>query len=553
MKKFLLSSLAAVSMMTTLTVTPQLQQTQLNVSAADYTVQYMDPAAIGLSMSGSTLSFTLTSAKMTQLYSDWSYETDQNDAIIIDMYSSYSLTTGHKGWYELVGTAFGDPGAYLGPINAGNASDRIGGGLTSVNLSAAFTQYALSTTGEYGFAVYYFTSAETYIELGRVWNRETPSYLDEWVGIVNSGEANRIVSYATKPTRAAILADLRAYDLEDGDVTLSITETTAAAEKTAYDSLSRGLATYNLTFQATDSSSNMANVTVHVTVTDPVAPVISGPESISTPLSTDVPLATLISQNWSASDAFAGARTLSVVTDNYTANMNVVNSTTGHSVTIRATDPSGNITNKTVYIKVLDDVKPTITGTASYSKGMSATLAVSTIQAALTANGTGTSATIAISYDNYTPNANKAGAWQVQFRATDAAGNVSDPFTVTVTVSDTQAPIFFIDGSKYTVDPGDVYTIAQLVAVLESDGTIDNTQDYSWEVIVDEYSDQATISGSHKVVLNIKYASGATQQVEMNIDVPEQLPVENDLPWWESAWNEFVDWVEGIISSIFGG
>jgi len=315
--------------------------------------------------------------------------------------------------------------------------------------------------------------------------------------------------------------------------------------------LSRGLATYNLTFQATDSSSNVANVTVHVTITDPVAPVISGPESISTPLSTDVPLATLISQNWTASDAFAGARTLTVVTDNYTANMNVVNSTTGHSVTIRATDPSGNITNKTVYIKVLDDVKPTISGTASYSKGMSATLAVSTIQAGLTANGTGTSATIAISYDNYTPNANKAGAWQVQFRATDAAGNVSDPFTVTVTVSDTQAPIFFIDGSKYTVDSGDVYTIAQLVAVLESDGSIDNTQEYSYEVVLDEYTDQASIAGSHKIVLNIKYASGATQQLEMNIEVPEAPVVE--VPWYESVWSSIKEAFVNFWNSIFGG
>lgn len=552
MKKILSTLFAAFSMMTTLIVTPHFQRT-LSVDAADFTVQYSDPAAIGLSFSGSTLSFTLTSAKMTQLYPDWSYETDQNDAIIIDMYSTYSLTTGHKGWYELVGTAFGDPGAYPGPINAGNASDRIGGGLTSVNLSAAFTQYALSTTGEFGIAVYYFTSAESYIELGRFWNRETPSYLDTWVGIVNAGEANRIASYATKPTRAAILADLRAYDLEDGDVTLSITETTAAAEKTAYDTLSRGLATYNLTFQAVDSSSNVATVTIHVTVTDPVAPVINGPESISTPLSTDVPLATLIAANWTATDAFAGSRTISVITDNYTANMNVVNSTTGHSVALRATDPSGNIVNKTVYIKVLDDVKPTISGTSTYSKGMSATLLVSTIQAALTANGTGTSATIAVSYDNYTSNSAKAGSWQVQFRATDAAGNVSDPFTVTVTVSDTQAPIFFIDGSVYTVDSGDVYTIEQLVAVLESNGTIDNTQDYSYDVILDEYSDNQMNTGTHKVVLNIKYASGATQQVEMNIEVPEQAIIEDESSWWEKAWNDIVEFVSDIIHSIFGG
>lgn len=550
MKKLLASILATVSLLTTFIVAPHNQQ-PLAVDAAAYTLQYSDPAAIGLSFSGSTLSFTLTSAKMTQLYSDWSYETDQNDAIIIDMYSTYSLTTGHKGWYELVGTAFGDSGAYPGPINAGNASDRIDGGLTTVNLSAAFTQYALSTTAEFGIAVYYFTSAETYIELGRFWNRETPSYLDTWVGIVNAGEANRIVSYATKPTRAAILADLRAYDLEDGDVTLSITETTAAAEKTAYDSLSRGLATYNLTFQAVDASSNVATVTIHVTVTDTIAPVISGPESISTPLSTDVTLATLIAANWTASDAFAGSRPITVVTDNYTANMNVVNSSTGHSVVIRATDPSGNIANKTVYIKVLDDVKPTISGTSTYSKGMSATLLVSTIQSALTANGTGTSATIAVSYDNYTANSAKAGSWQVQFRATDAAGNVSDPFTVTVTVSDTQAPIFFIDGSVYTVDSGDVYTITQLVSVLEADGTIDNTQDYSYEIVLDDYTGNELVAGTHKVVLNIKYASGASQQVEMNIDVLEDVVVE--VPWYEAAWNRIVEFVSGLFSSIFGG
>lgn len=546
MKKLITTLLAAVSMLTTLTVTPR--QSALLADAAGFTIQYDDPASIGLALNTSTLTFTLTAAKMELLYPDFSFESGQGDAIFIQMYSAYNMATGYKGGYDL----YGDAG-YSGPFNAGWAVDRVGGGLTTVNLAAAFTAYSLTTSGEFGIALMYITEFGTEIELGRIYNQETPSYLDEWVGVVNAGEANRISSYATKPTRASILADLRAYDLEDGDVSLSIVETTAAAEKTAYDSLSRGLATYNLTYSATDAASNVATVTVHVTITDPVAPVITGPESISTPLSTDVTLATLLAANWTASDAYAGARTITVVTDNYTSNMNVVNSTTGHSVTIRATDPSGNIVNKTIYIKVIDDVKPTISGTASYTKGMSAPLTVATIQSGLTTNGTGTTATISVHNDNYTSNSTKSGQWQVQFVSTDAAGNVSDPFTVTVTVADTQAPIFFIDGSKYTVDAGDVYTIAQLVAVLESDGTIDKTQEYSYEIVLDEYTGNELVEGSHKVVLNVKYASGAFKQVEFNIEVPEAVIVEEDTPWYEAAWNAVKDFFADLFSAIFGG
>lgn len=370
--------------------------------------------------------------------------------------------------------------------------------------------------------------------LGSIYVVATPSYLDTYVGIINNSYANRIVSYHNRPTRAQILSDLRAFDEGDGDVTLSITETTSVAEKTAYDGITRGLDTYYLIFQAKDSQNNIATLTIRVTVIDTIAPTILGPDSTVTTLSANEAVMTIVQRIWSTSDLYDSSPALTVQNDTYTPNKHVV-SGIGHLIELKATDRFGNSSYKTVRIIVEDDVKPTITGTANYTKGSQATLSLATIQGALQVADVGTTATLSVSWDGYSSKSTQRGTYKIHFYATDSAGNRSEDFIVLVSVTDDVAPIFFVNGIDYQVSEGNTYSLTQLLFVLESNGTL-LSQAYEYEVVLDNYSRKALISGRHSVVFNIKYEDGQQQQVEMNIVVPDQTESDDNTNFFHSLW-----------------
>lgn len=385
--------------------------------------------------------------------------------------------------------------------------------------------------------------------IGEITVVSVPDYITSWQGVVNDAYANYIVSYHNRPSRLTILNDLKAFDEEDGDVTLSISETTSSSEKTAYDNLSRHLDTYFLTFQATDSQNNQANITIRVTVVDGVAPIIQGPESTVTLLAANESITTIVQRVWSATDAYDIAPTLSVIVDNYTPSKNVVTNI-GHNVTLQANDQFGNSTTKVVKIIVEDNIAPTVTGTASYTKGSQAPLSLSTIEAGLSVQDVGTTATLVISYDGYSSRATTPGLYKIHFYALDSANNRSQDFIVSVTVTDDEEPIFFVDGIDYHVTAGNTYSIEQLLSVLESNGTL-LSSDYEYEVVWDEYTNNALIAGEYKIVLNVTYANGVSKQLEMNMKVPEPL-MEEDEPFWESMWSFVTSFFSGLWNFIFG-
>jgi len=419
-----------------------------------------------------------------------------------------------------------------------------------VSISQLITQGVIVPTRNHTVNVYYALDGGYYgFEfLGEITVVAIPDYISTWQGVVNNAYANYIVSYHNRPARSAILADLKAFDEEDGDVTLSIVETTSTAEKSAYDTLSRHLDTYHLTFRATDSHNNVADITIRISVIDTVAPIIHGPENTVTLLNANETITAIVNRVWSTTDTYDIAPILSVIADDYTSSHDVVTSV-GHQVTLQATDQFGNSSTKTVRIIVEDNIAPTITGTATYTKGSQAPLSLTTIQSVLVVQDVGTSATLFVSYDGYTSRSTTPGTYKIHFYAKDTANNRSPDFIVSVTVTDDQAPIFFVDGMDYQVTPGNTYTMTQLLFVLESNGTILSST-YTYDVVLDEYTANAHTAGDYKIVLNIHFDDGSSKQLEMNMKVPE-IAVEVEPTVWDTVWSSITNFFDGLWHFLF--
>ena len=132
------------------------------------------------------------------------------------------------------------------------------------------------------------------------------------------------------------------YDLEDLDITADV------------GNYQGGPGSYTITYTIIDPSGNRIDFEISLTVIDDVAPVITGPETITTTVSSGLALGNILSQ-YSATDAITGGRSITVVTDNYSPNKGIGGT---YTIVLRATDTSGNVAQRTIEIVVTDDVVP---------------------------------------------------------------------------------------------------------------------------------------------------------------------------------------------------
>jgi len=150
-----------------------------------------------------------------------------------------------------------------------------------------------------------------------------------------------------------------------------------------------------------------------------------------------------ITSGLSAYDAIEGDLSSSIVVtnDTYTAHMNQVGEyLVGYSVS----DSSGNITNFSILIKVVDVTKPLITGINSLVLSYPNTTTIETIINNLSASDNvdgDISNSIVLVEENYSSNPFTLGFYELSFKVTDSSGNTSY-YLVEVEVIDEVSPIF---------------------------------------------------------------------------------------------------------------
>lgn len=167
---------------------------------------------------------------------------------------------------------------------------------------------------------------------------------------------------------------------------------------------------YTVVYRAIDTSTNYRDITITVEVIDNVGPVITGPNNFNVPLSPKTNISVIL-QQFAASDAVDGIVTSSieVLSDDYTAA-----TTPGiYSVTIRFSDASGNYTNKTFTVTVIDGIPPVLFITSGLLIGVNQlqSLTVEQIIALLEQQGTITGFTVLS--NTYTGNEDTPGTYEM--------------------------------------------------------------------------------------------------------------------------------------------
>lgn len=111
-----------------------------------------------------------------------------------------------------------------------------------------------------------------------------------------------------------------------------------------------------VSYTVADPSGNESTAYMTVHIVDDVAPVITGPDTMTTSISSGLTLGTILTQ-YSAEDDIDGSRTnyITVLTNTYTPNKDVAGT---YQIVIQVADLQGNIGQKTIEVVVTDDVVP---------------------------------------------------------------------------------------------------------------------------------------------------------------------------------------------------
>lgn len=163
-------------------------------------------------------------------------------------------------------------------------------------------------------------------------------------------------SYSLKQTETLTLDTIKeGLTIKDNYDTLSINDLVLVKDN--YTINKDKVGSYIVTYKVSDSSTNSTEINIIVNVTDGIAPVISGPESVTTNLSLSAPIENLIS-SYTALDAEDGNVKVNIHNDGYSSNKNKTGS---YKVILSAIDKAGNVSTKEITIVVKDNIPPVFT------------------------------------------------------------------------------------------------------------------------------------------------------------------------------------------------
>ena len=331
---------------------------------------------------------------------------------------------------------------------------------------------------------------------------------------VINGPASQTVEI-TSFNFASILAQYSATDTEDGTVAVTVDASTT------WNYASPTLGNFNLVLRATDSNGKYTLKTVPVLVRDTTIPVFKINNiavtnySITVYMSDTTTLQTLI-DSIVITDAYYGTLTSSKVVPALPS-LTIPAIT---NITITCTDASGNVGSLTLTITVADNVLPVINGPIKVVKGKTATMVTADITAQLSAvdNVSGALSVVVVS-DGYSGNMQTIGSYLIQYKATDAAGNIKY-HDVRVWVVDNVAPVWVFDDYFVNLGVNESMTRTQLIALLQASGMLANDLSYTVTFLTDEYTGNELIEGAYEVVMRITYANGSQSDISVQLSVP---------------------------------
>lgn len=339
---------------------------------------------------------------------------------------------------------------------------------------------------------------------------------------------------------------INAVDEVDGDLTSRI-----IIESDNYSDNSYKVGTYPIVFSVTDNSGNKASITINIQVVDSICPVITGSSTVTINISNPLTTEEILS-HYSAEDNYDGniTNSIKIYEDNYE---NADKTKPGnYEITIYSKDSSYNTTFKTIYITLIDDIKPLISGPSEYIKDYNNPLTMETIMESLTANDNvdgDISDSISIIEDKYSGNESKIGTYKITFNVEDEAGNISNNFIVSIKVEDNKEPVFYINNIIISTHAFENLSLEKIENYLIQTSMIHKYDNYEIEIIENEYEKNKRIPGTYKMLVKVKYSNGSEEKINLSIFVNDNdhnisNEVNNKIsiyfPYLRNIWNNIV-------------
>lgn len=334
---------------------------------------------------------------------------------------------------------------------------------------------------------------------------------------VFDGDTYFVTNVMNPFTLEQILSHIVAYDEEDGYIDPIVIEDNFSANRFMVGS-------YTIKLQATDSSGNSSELVLTVLVVDVDSPVIFGPDEIEVSIAKKLTVEEIKSK-FPVADNYDVELSLSIIENNYQNSWNKIGR---YKVVLKAIDSSGNETIREVYIKVVDDVVPEITGPTNIVKNNNEVLTISDIKALFTAvdnvDGDITNSLVIVE-DGYTGNGHKVGEYKIVLAVTDTSGNEAR-HEVIIKVLDKIPPVFYIDNFLINVQSGVVLTKQQIVDLLIATGQLEANGITYVNFLLNEYEGNENIAGIYNVKLSTVSTDGSEKAFDLQVKV---LEVEDDV------------------------
>ncbi len=224
-----------------------------------------------------------------------------------------------------------------------------------------------------------------------------------------------------------------------------------------------------------------------------------------------------------AYDAIDGDVTnnISVISDNYTVNMEVLGS---YSVVFEVIDSSSNSSQISVTVEVVDVLKPVFsdidTILAVYPNSYTTQNILDVLSASDNYDGDITSNIVMVG-DNYTASTNIIGDYQMIFSVTDSSGN-TETYIQDIEVVDNEGPI--ISGTTSIVIGYDsIITEDEIKLNLSFNDNYDDVEELALLLESDSYSTNHEDLGNYSMVFSVTDSSGNKTNQTININVVDEL------------------------------
>lgn len=282
------------------------------------------------------------------------------------------------------------------------------------------------------------------------------------------------------------------------------------------------LGVYSVELYTVDSSGNTVTKLIELRIVDNTAPILESSSDISIMVSNPKSLAAilgelLISDNYDAVEDIE----LTVMYEQYTGHETMPGT---YEIEIGLTDLSNNTQTIVLFVTIVDNVAPIITGPTTLETSYTTPYTLFDIFELLEVSDNVdllSTSDLIKTVDTYTTRTTQIGTYDITFTVSDSANNIVT-HTITITLIDDQAPKIYLDNYLITITPQASFSPADALNMMIKNEVIPEG-DYTITTVVDEYTGNERKPGEYKYTLQFVDETGKSIEKEFVINVTDTL------------------------------